>query len=85
MPVLPAVCEMPARGPAVPPVLRPAAAVGATATLLGLLGWFYAELSAGGGQLGLAERVAAGAQALWPLAVVLSCHRRHAHGPRPVS
>ena len=33
------------------------------------------ELSTGGSQLGLAERVAAGTQALWPLAVVLGCYR----------
>jgi hypothetical protein len=73
------------RGPAVPPVLRPGASAAATATLLGLLGWFYLELSAGGGQLGLAERVAAGAQALWPLAVVLICRRRQARSRPPVS
>jgi len=71
-------------GPAVPPALRPGACAAATAALLGLLGWFYLELSAGGGQLGLAERVAAGAQALWPLAVVLSC-RKQARGRAPVS
>jgi hypothetical protein len=35
--------------------------------------WFGAELIAGGRQVGLAERVLAGAQAVWPLAVVLVC------------
>jgi hypothetical membrane protein len=65
------------RGPAGPWVLRPAVSAGATATLLGLLVWFYVELIAGGGQLGLAERAAAGAQALWPVAVVLVCRWRH--------
>jgi hypothetical membrane protein len=64
------------RGPAVPWVLRPAVCVGASVALLCLLGWFYLELSAGGRQLGLAERVAAEAQALWPLAVVITCYRR---------
>jgi len=35
--------------------------------------WFAAEIH--GGQRGLAERAAAGAQALWPLAVVLTTGR----------
>lgn len=64
------------RGPSVPALLRLAACAGAAAALLGLLVWFAVELSTGGGQVGLAERVAAGAQALWPLAVVLTCYRR---------
>jgi hypothetical protein len=50
------------------PVARAAAAV-----LLGLVGWFAVELN--GPRTGLAERVAAGAQALWPLAVVLTVRR----------
>jgi hypothetical protein len=37
--------------------------------------WFGAELITGSGQAGLAERAAGAAQALWPLAVVLSCCR----------
>jgi hypothetical membrane protein len=56
------------RDAGVPAALRPAVAVGASAVLLGLVGWFTAEL--GGAQVGLAERVAAGAEALWPLVVV---------------
>jgi hypothetical membrane protein len=60
------------RGSAVPWVLRPAACAVATGMLLGLLLWFYVELITGGGQLGAAERAAAGTQALWPLAVVLT-------------
>lgn len=64
------------RGPSVPALLRPAVCAGAAAALLGLLVWFGVELSTGGGQVGLAERAAAGAQALWPLAVILSCYRR---------
>ena len=38
-----------------------------------LLGWFGAELISGGRQVGLAERVLAGTQAVWPLVVVLTC------------
>lgn len=64
------------RGPAGPWALRPAAGVASSGTLLGLLAWFYIELATGGGQLGLAERVAAGSQSLWPLAVVLACGQR---------
>jgi len=63
------------RGPLVPAALRPAVSAGATVVLLGLLVWFGAELIGGGRQVGLAERALAGAQALWPLAVVLACHR----------
>jgi hypothetical protein len=40
--------------------------------MLGLLAWFGAELIAGLGQAGLAERILAETQALWPLAVVLT-------------
>lgn len=56
---------------------RPVARV-AAAVLLGLVGWFAVALN--GPRVGLAERVAAGAQALWPLAVVLS---RGSPGVRP--
>jgi hypothetical membrane protein len=56
--------------------LRPLVCAIATAVLLCLLVWFYTELAAGGRQLGLAERALAGAQVLWPLAVVLSCRGR---------
>ncbi len=61
------------RGPRVPYGLRPGVALGATAVMAGLLGWFGAELLSGGRQVGLAERVLAGTQALWPLVVVLTC------------
>ncbi|MEU4690874.1 DUF998 domain-containing protein [Actinoplanes sp. NPDC023714] len=54
-----------------PRALRPAVSLAAAAVLLGLVAWFAVAL--GTGRAGLAERVAAGAQALWPLAVVLSC------------
>jgi hypothetical membrane protein len=62
-------------GPAVPWGLRPAVRLGATVIMVGLLVWFYLELSTGMRQLGLAERVLAGAEAVWPLAVVLTCYR----------
>ena len=55
--------------------LRPAVSAAATGVLLGLLVWFGTELIARGGQIGLAERVLTEAQAIWPLAVVLTCWR----------
>jgi Protein of unknown function (DUF998) len=64
------------RGPGVPWALRPAVAAAVVTVLLALIVWFGAELITGAGQAGLAERVAGAAQALWPLAVVLSCWRR---------
>jgi hypothetical protein len=72
-------------GPSVPWALRPPVAACATGVLLGLLVWFGAELVTGGGQAGLAERFLGGAQALWPLAVVLSCNwsRSRARTPHP--
>jgi hypothetical protein len=54
-------------------VLSPRTAALASGALLGLVVWFAAELH--GGQRGLAERAAAGAQALWPLAVVVAARR----------
>jgi hypothetical membrane protein len=62
--------QVPAQTVAV--LLRPAACAVATCTLLLLLGWFFGEQIAGGREVGLTERLAAGAQAVWPLAVVLS-------------
>jgi hypothetical protein len=59
------------------PLPTPTACVAATTVLLGLMTLFAVELR--GEQAGSAERAAAGAQALWPLAVVLSTRR----GPRP--
>jgi hypothetical membrane protein len=50
------------------PLLRRPIGATATLVLLGLVVWFAVELH--GGQRGLAERAAAGAQALWPLVVV---------------
>jgi hypothetical membrane protein len=63
------------RRPEAPAALRPTVAVIAAGVLLGLLVWFGVELIAGGRQVGLAERFLAGAQAAWPLAVVLACRR----------
>jgi len=57
-----------------PAALRPVAATGAAVVLLGLVGWFGVALH-DGTRVGLAERVAAGAQALWPLVVVLTARR----------
>jgi hypothetical protein len=55
------------------PVFGPEASVLATGTLLGLAAWFARELR--GRRTGLAERIAAGAQALWPLVVVVAARR----------
>ena len=63
------------RGTRRPAPVRPVVALGAATVLLGLLGWFGAELAADDGRVGLAERVTAGAQALWPLTAVLAGRR----------
>jgi len=55
------------------PLLTRAASAAATVGLLALVVWFAAEVH--GGQRGLAERAAASAQALWPLAVVLTTRK----------
>jgi hypothetical protein len=57
----------------VAPLLTPPVAAAATVVLVALVLWFVAEVH--GGQRGLAERAAAGAQALWPLAVVVTTRR----------
>jgi hypothetical membrane protein len=49
---------------------RPAACAVATVAMAGLVLWFVAEAHAG--HRGLAERAAAGVEALWPCAVVIS-------------
>ena len=51
------------------PVLSPPVSVAAGVVLMALVAWFFAELVADSGRVGLSERVAAGAQALWPAAV----------------
>lgn len=67
-----------ARGDArrIPWGLRRKVALTVTAVLLGGVGWFVATLGQDGSPVGLSERVAAGAQALWPLLAVLSTRRR---------
>jgi hypothetical membrane protein len=69
------------RGPA---ALRPVVSSAAALVLLGLLAWFAVTLGTGG-RAGLAERLAAGAQACWPLVVTLSSrlHTRHAAAAQP--
>lgn len=63
------------RGPVTPWALKPAAAAAAVAVLFALLFWFGTELVTAGGQVGLAERATGVGEALWPLAVVISCAR----------
>jgi hypothetical protein len=53
---------------------RPAS-VSAGGVLLVLVGWFAVELSADSQRVGLAERVAAGAQSVWPLVAAWSTSR----------
>lgn len=74
---------------AVPPdpdrpwVLRPAVGVTATVAMLGLGLWLALQLP-GGGWAGLAERMIAGAEALWPLVVVSTLYcRTGRHRPAP--
>jgi hypothetical membrane protein len=57
-------------GQSVPAVLRPRVSAAATLALLLTVAWFFAEMALRGPRVGLSERVAAGAQALWPLVVV---------------
>jgi hypothetical membrane protein len=49
------------------------------AGLLGLFGWFGLEYFSQSPRLGLAERILAAAQALWPLAAVLLARRSKAY------
>lgn len=57
--------------PVVARVPNPPAAVVATLVLAALLAWFGWELFTDGTRVGLSERAAAAAQALWPLAAVV--------------
>jgi len=54
------------------PALSRPASVAACAVLLGLVGWFFAELAADSARVGMSERVTAGAQAVWPMVVAWS-------------
>jgi hypothetical protein len=67
----------------VPWGLRPVVSAGAVALLVALLVWFAAELITAGGQAGLAERIFGAGQALWPLAVVVSCQYAASTRTRP--
>lgn len=58
-----------------PFALSPPVASFAAVILLGLICWFANQLVGAGDYVGLSERMAAGAQALWPLAVVISARR----------
>ena len=62
------------RGRLVPYGLRPTVSPRATGVLVGLLAWFCVELVTGGHQIGLAERVLAGAEVTWLLIAVLTCY-----------
>lgn len=62
------------------PVDRVAAGV-----LLGLVGWFAVELVGNGPHVGLSERVAAGAQATWPLLAVFRSRAAHHRNGWPES
>ncbi len=61
--------------PALSGLPTPRAGLLATGVLAALLAWLTTQIG-GGSVLGLSERVVAGAQALWPLAVVLVLRRR---------
>lgn len=67
----------------VPVALRPAVAGTAAVTLLGLVGWFVAELARDGDAVGFTERLAAASQSLWPLVTVLSARRLRSATARP--
>jgi len=73
------------RGRSVPYGLRAAVSTRAVGVLLGLLAWFCAELITGGHQVGLAERVLAGAEVMWLLAVVLTCYGSQSFVPEPAA
>ena len=56
------------------PLLRWPASIVASTVLLGSVAWFATELH--GGHRGLAERTAAGLEALWPLVLVVTVRRK---------
>jgi hypothetical membrane protein len=61
------------------PLLTRTASAAAGVVLLGLVIWF--AFGVDGGHRGLGERIAAGAEALWPLAVVLTTRRARRAAP----
>jgi hypothetical membrane protein len=68
------------RGGRGPVALRPVVSVAAAVALLALVAWFGALLGTDG-RVGLAERLAAGAEACWPLVAVLSSRLHSRRGP----
>jgi hypothetical membrane protein len=64
-----------------PGILRPAVSITASAALVALLAAFGAELIRDGDAIGLSERALAGAQALWPLVVVVALRRSGRSAP----
>jgi hypothetical protein len=66
------------RDPDAPPGLGPQISVAASLVLIALLGWLGYEVR-DRTYIGLAERMAAGAQGLWPLVVVLATTRSPRH------
>jgi hypothetical protein len=64
------------RPPPGPVVLRPRVCAAASAVLFGLVVWFAVTLNTSGAPVGVAERLTAAAQVLWPLAVAAACRRR---------
>ncbi|MEV1147407.1 hypothetical protein AB0I76_27715, partial [Micromonospora sp. NPDC049799] len=69
------------RAPSPSAGLSPRWGTTAAALLLVAVGWFVVELVTGGPRIGLAERVAAGAEALCPLVVALTAGGRAAGFP----
>jgi hypothetical membrane protein len=57
------------------PLLSRRTSVAAGAVLLGLVGWFFVELATDSPRVGLSERLTAGGQAIWPMAVAWSTRR----------
>lgn len=55
-------------------------ALTAAAVLVALICWFASELYGEGNYVGLSERMAAGAEAFWPLVVVISARRKATAG-----
>jgi hypothetical membrane protein len=62
------------RGPGITALLRPGVAVPVTVLLVGLAGWFAVQLHSGT-RVGLAERVVAAAEAMWPLLATVAAYR----------
>jgi hypothetical membrane protein len=66
------------RDPSAPWGIRRGVALASGGVLGALTVWFFATVLAGGNDVGLTERLAAGAQALWPAIVVATVPRTRA-------